>query len=117
ANDIAESPRASDELKARAKAVYDEVFKPEGEPAAPAAPRPEEDEAVRAWREKRTESPYFKKWFGDSKVVDDEGKPLVVYHGTDKDFEAFEPRTRKGEQMAFGTHFSEGQEIANRYAD
>lgn len=24
----------------------------------------------------------FKKWFGDSKVVDEEGKPLVVYHGT-----------------------------------
>lgn len=24
----------------------------------------------------------FKKWFGDSKVVDSEGKPLVVYHGT-----------------------------------
>lgn len=25
----------------------------------------------------------FYKWFGDSKVVDAEGKPLVVYHGTD----------------------------------
>jgi hypothetical protein len=25
----------------------------------------------------------FKRWFGDSKVVDAEGKPLVVYHGTD----------------------------------
>ncbi len=29
-----------------------------------------------------TESEAFKKWFGDSKVIDDEGKPLVVYHGT-----------------------------------
>ena len=27
----------------------------------------------------------FKSWFGDSKVVDDDGKPLVVYHGTDQD--------------------------------
>jgi len=25
--------------------------------------------------------PAFKKWFGDSKVVDSAGKPLVVYHG------------------------------------
>ena len=25
--------------------------------------------------------PAFKKWFGDSKVVDSSGKPLVVYHG------------------------------------
>lgn len=24
----------------------------------------------------------FYKWFGDSKVVDDQGRPLVVYHGT-----------------------------------
>lgn len=24
----------------------------------------------------------FKRWFGDSKVVDEKGKPLVVYHGT-----------------------------------
>ncbi|MFX4850199.1 hypothetical protein ABTB67_18855, partial [Acinetobacter baumannii] len=29
-----------------------------------------------------TETEAFKKWFGDSKVVDEEGKPLVVYHGS-----------------------------------
>lgn len=28
-----------------------------------------------------TQTPEFKKWFGDSKVVDENGKPLVVYHG------------------------------------
>lgn len=28
----------------------------------------------------------FWKWFGDSKVVDADGKPLVVYHGTASDF-------------------------------
>ncbi|MEN9926072.1 MAG: hypothetical protein RL268_2198, partial [Pseudomonadota bacterium] len=27
-------------------------------------------------------SPAFKAWFGDSKVVDADGEPLVVYHGT-----------------------------------
>lgn len=27
------------------------------------------------------DTPEFKKWFGDSKVVDKQGKPLVVYHG------------------------------------
>lgn len=27
-------------------------------------------------------TPAFKKWFGDSKVVDDKGQPLVVYHGS-----------------------------------
>jgi hypothetical protein len=30
----------------------------------------------------QTETEAFKKWFGDSKVVDENGKPLVVYHGT-----------------------------------
>ena len=30
----------------------------------------------------QTETAAFKKWFGTSKVVDAEGKPLVVYHGT-----------------------------------
>jgi hypothetical protein len=39
-------------------------------------------EAAKLWNEKGTESPYFKKWFGKSKVVDENGEPLVVYHGT-----------------------------------
>lgn len=29
-----------------------------------------------------TNTPAFKRWFGDSKVVGSDGKPLVVYHGT-----------------------------------
>lgn len=33
----------------------------------------------------------FKKWFGKSKVVDDNGKPLRVYHGTKGAFHAFDP--------------------------
>jgi hypothetical protein len=36
--------------------------------------------------------PQFKQWFGNSKVVDEAGKPKVVYHGTQKDFEAFDPK-------------------------
>ena len=31
----------------------------------------------------------FWKWFGDSKVVDAQGRPLVVYHGTRADFSTF----------------------------
>lgn len=32
----------------------------------------------------------FNKWFGESKVVDNNGKPLIVYHGSDNDrFETF----------------------------
>ena len=36
----------------------------------------------------------FWRWFGDSKVVDDQGRPLVVYHGTDaKSFDEFKPNS------------------------
>lgn len=44
----------------------------------------------------QTDTPEFLKWFGDSKVVDAEGKPLVVYHGTFADFSKFSDR-RLGE--------------------
>ena len=33
----------------------------------------------------------FQKWFGKSKIVDKQGKPLVVYHGTNNTFTAFDP--------------------------
>ena len=34
-------------------------------------------------------TPEFKRWFGDGKVVDADGKPLVVYHSTYSDFNKF----------------------------
>lgn len=36
----------------------------------------------------------FWRWFGDSKVVDDKGRPLVMYHGTRKSFDKFDPSKR-----------------------
>lgn len=35
----------------------------------------------------------FRAWFGGSKVVDGDGKPLVVYHGSDADIPAFSGAT------------------------
>jgi 2'-5' RNA ligase/GNAT superfamily N-acetyltransferase len=43
------------------------------------------------------ETTNFKKWFGKSKVRDDDGKPMVVYHGTTHNFEAFNPDTANAE--------------------
>jgi DNA repair protein RadC len=40
----------------------------------------------------QTETPEFKEWFGSSKVVDENGKPLRVFHGTAADFEAFDKK-------------------------
>ena len=51
------------------------------------------------WHQVRT--PEFKQWFGDwendpenaSKVIDENGEPLVVYHGTDVDFTKFNSKS------------------------
>lgn len=36
----------------------------------------------------------FWRWFGDSKVVNEQGRPLVVYHGTNADFNEFDPEAQ-----------------------
>lgn len=60
-------------------------------------------------------TPEFKAWFGDSKVVDAEGKPLVVYHGTRADFTEFKP-SRVG-AMGPGIYFSKKPDVASSYSD
>lgn len=50
----------------------------------------------------------FWKWFGDSEAVDDNGKPLVMYHGTNADFDTFNPGFN---------WMSQSPELANVYAD
>lgn len=56
----------------------------------------------------------FWKWFGgDSKVVDAEGKPLVVYHGTTKEFASFDPSKSK----TTGIFFSSKPDYANIVAE
>lgn len=37
----------------------------------------------------KTLSNAFKQWFGDSKVIDENGEPLVVYHSSNNKFEMF----------------------------
>ena len=39
-------------------------------------------------------TPAFKKWFGNSKIVDKNGNPLIVYHGTDTtdNFDTFDKK-------------------------
>jgi hypothetical protein len=67
---------------------------------------------------RNTDTPAFKQWFGDSKVVDKKGDPLVVYHGTDKTFDAFNLRKR-GSRVGFqddGFYFSDSPGTATTYA-
>lgn len=57
---------------------------------AGATTKDEKLNAIKEWKEKGTDSKYFKKWFGDSKVVDESGKPLVVYHSSNNLFKIFD---------------------------
>jgi SPP1 gp7 family putative phage head morphogenesis protein len=59
---------------------------------------------------KQTETPEFKRWFGDSKVVDEKGEPLVVYHGTTADFDIFDTQPNLG----LGAHFGTSEQAAFR---
>lgn len=49
-----------------------------------------------AFSKRQTETPEFKRFFKDSKVVDENGEPLVVYHGTNKSFNVFRPSKKFG---------------------
>jgi len=65
-------------------------------------------------------NPAFRRWFQDSKVVDEDGKPLVVYHGTKYDFAAFD-KSRLGSftnhpTATLGFMFSPEPEIARQFA-
>jgi hypothetical protein len=60
----------------------------------------------------------FKQWFGDSKVVDDAGNPLVVYHATTNfDGNEFKPSKKVNRSgNPDGYYFTYDIEDANRYA-
>ena len=76
--------------------------------------------ALYARGEDQTNTPAFRKWFGDSKVVDDQGKPLVVYHGTTADIASFDLAKRgasTGHRTAkAGFFFSASPSVAQDFA-
>lgn len=85
--------------------------------------QPDKEEALKSWAQVYT--PSFKEWFGDwekgegSKVVDENGEPLLAYHGSDQTFDTFDPNAP---DRASGTYrlgkmfyFSNQEFVANSY--
>lgn len=62
--------------------------------------------------ELKTDTPEFKNWFGDSKVIDKDGEPLVVYHGTNADIESFAKSNRGGLY-----YLAKKSDVANRFSE
>lgn len=62
----------------------------------------------------------FKKWFADSKAVDSNGQPLVVYHGTTSDFSSFDSSklksSSKHDASDFGFFASVNPNVASTFA-
>lgn len=56
----------------------------------------------------------FYEWFGDSLIVDENGRPLVVYHGTNAEFDVFD----KGKiKRGIGFWFSSNKETSKEYGN
>jgi hypothetical protein len=72
---------------------------------------------------KLVRTPAFKSWFGDwkndpanaSKVIDENGEPLVVYHGTFKIFNNFEKSNRGS--YGEGFYFTQNKKTASNYGN
>jgi ADP-Ribosyltransferase in polyvalent proteins len=66
--------------------------------------------------EVQTDTPEFTRWFANSKVLDADGKPLIVYHGTRAtvDFNAF--KVNKSGMFGKGIYASNDPEVASNYA-
>lgn len=61
-----------------------------------------------------TRSQAFREWFGASKVVDEGGDPLRVYHGTLSTFDEFDPtRSNPEGDSGAGLYFTDSVEDAN----
>ena len=58
-------------------------------------------------------------YFKDSKVRDENGNLLVVYHGTDADFNVFDfgKAGKNGRAEGYGFYFSDDKEITGKYGD
>lgn len=58
----------------------------------------------------------FWRWFGNSKVVDKQGRPLVVYHGTNKDFAEFKTKNSGMNMYGEGAYFTSDTGLADKFA-
>jgi hypothetical protein len=67
--------------------------------------------------QKQVESVNFKKWFMGSKVKNEDGSPMIMYHGTTKSFDVFEPSTKANRGLNVeGFYFTPNPKEASDYA-
>ena len=68
----------------------------------------------------KTESPAFKKFFGKSKLVNQDGTPQIVYHGTADNIAKFNlnhPNRKDTGWLGTGVYLTDNENLAKYYAD
>lgn len=65
----------------------------------------------------QTRAPAFQEWFGPSKVVDEDGEPLVVYHGAPNAGAFGRFREPEWEDLRPGIYFTKNRRRAATYAE
>ena len=82
----------------------------------------EDGSPVKPIIENVTQSKQFKRWFGDwqndpasaSKVVNADGTPKVVYHGTNAEFNEFDSSKNKNITLGNGHYFGENKSVVEK---
>lgn len=105
-------PRAADQHETALTRAEDSMARGDEVRVADVAPR-----AVITGAEREAN---FRAWFGDSKVVDAQGAPRVVFHGTNKAFDRFDADAigsgMDAGKLGRGFYFSEDPNLASGYA-
>lgn len=81
---------------------------------APTIRRGETGQTADALAQTDFDSPEFKAWFGDSKVVDEGGKPLTVFHGSTTEG-VVELTPENAVEVEGAVFFSDNREVAKQY--
>ncbi len=58
----------------------------------------------------------FYKWFGDSKAVDEQGRPLSLFRGDLEDIEIFDESKQRGGNLGRAFYFTTDKEYARQYS-
>lgn len=93
---------------------------PEGSPQAPAralaVPPAETRDLPPVTASISPKSPAFRDWFQDSKIVDDTGEPMVMYHGTGENFKVFDTTKNSSGAFGAGIYATNDESLGRRYS-
>lgn len=86
-------------------AVASQPSKVQGTPSDTTVTQPSVSVKLNSSRDSATDSKKFKAWFRNSKAVNKDGSPMVLYHQTANDFTVFDPKHPGAGSRDYGTPY------------